>query len=107
MNRENAMALAILFEFQKFQGVEVRSLLENLCEFSYKGDMRMRWKMENPHKVRNIVDGQYDRLLELYSPVLREFADRELVRVQEEDSQGRVKRIEVVQTEKTLQELFD
>ena len=32
----------------------------------------MRWKMENANKVKNIVDGSYEGLVDLYSPLILE-----------------------------------
>ena len=60
-------------------------MLVCLCEFSYRGDIRMRWKMENPAKVTNIVDGQRDRLLEIYSPILTKFSDKNWIKILEID----------------------
>ena len=69
-NRHNALSLALLLHFDKVGSVPLLDILTTLCNFSYKGDIRMRWKMENPDKVRNIVIGQFDSLLELYRPLL-------------------------------------
>ena len=35
-----------------------------------KGDIRMKYKMENPDKVRNLVEGSYSELTDLYFPLL-------------------------------------
>ena len=56
-NRDNAFNLALLLHFHRVDPVEVVDLYHTLCNFSYNGDIRMRWKMENPDKVRNIVAG--------------------------------------------------
>ena len=48
------------------------AIFEKLCNFSYKGDIRMRWKFENAKKVENIVQGSYSGLVDLYTPFLEE-----------------------------------
>lgn len=40
-----------------------------VCSLSYFGDSRM-YIAENPEKVRNIVTGSYDRIHEIYEPVV-------------------------------------
>jgi len=37
-------------------------LYTDLCSFSYKGDIRMMFKLENPNKVKNVVLGSFDSL---------------------------------------------
>ena len=68
-NMYNALSLAILMHFHEKE-VDLLSLFTTLANFSYKGDIRMRWKMENPDKVANIVIGQKDRLTDLYQPFI-------------------------------------
>ena len=46
--------------------VDLVDLATTICEMSYRGDVRMRFKMENPQKVRNIVVGSFDGLKGLY-----------------------------------------
>ena len=40
--------------------------------FSMKGDIRMKYKMENPNKIANLVQGNYKELTNLYLPRLLE-----------------------------------
>jgi len=47
--------------------------------FSYKGDIRMRFKMENPKKIDNILDGSYDDLCTLYEPYLTTMLEKEII----------------------------
>lgn len=54
LNLKHAMNLAILFNYHQ-QEVTLEQLFMTLCAFSYKGDIRMRFKMENPDKVKNLV----------------------------------------------------
>ena len=57
--RENlrlAMNLSVFMNYHK-QEVTLEELFMTLCAFSYNGDVRMRVKMENPDKVRNVVQG--------------------------------------------------
>ena len=46
-------------------------IFTTLCNFSYNGDIRMRYKMENPDKVLNIVKGQYEGLVDIYTEHLK------------------------------------
>lgn len=73
-NLMQALNLAMLLNFHKLDSVDLRDIFLTLCNFSYKGDIRMRWKMENPDKVKNIVEGSLDGLKDLYKPY---FADME------------------------------
>ena len=50
-----ALNLAILLNYHAVDPIPIEQLFGTLCNFSYKGDIRMRWKMENPDKVKNIV----------------------------------------------------
>ena len=61
-SRDNAINLALLLSYHEVEPVNVFDIYLKLCNFSYKGDIRMRWKMENPGKVRNIVHGSFDGL---------------------------------------------
>jgi len=56
-NNESALNLALLLHFNEFFHFDIRLILEKICQFSYKGDIRMKWRMENPQKVQNLVDG--------------------------------------------------
>ena len=53
----------------------MEELLTTLVGFSFHGDMRMRWKMENPDKIRNLVQGSMKELSELYLPLLLEMQE--------------------------------
>ena len=66
INLDNAINLAVFLHYHETEPVLFAKLFETLCNFSYKGDIRMRWKMENPNKVKNIVEGSYSGLVDLY-----------------------------------------
>lgn len=70
-NRRTALMLACFMHFQK-QSVPLESLLETIVGFSYKGDVRMRMKMENPQKVANLVKGNSEQLHQIYLPLVLE-----------------------------------
>ena len=72
-NRDNALNLALLLSYHEVEPVDVFNLYFKLCNFSYKGDIRMRWKMENPDKVGNIVQGSFQGLQDIYTPRLLEY----------------------------------
>jgi hypothetical protein len=46
--------------------VDMLDLGITICQLSYKGDIRMKLKMENPNKVKNIVIGSFEGLNQLY-----------------------------------------
>jgi len=66
LNLESAAAAALL---QLPDAFTARQLLVAVAGISYAGDFRMVFG-ENPRKVENIVDGQFDDLARLYWPVL-------------------------------------
>lgn len=62
-NRRVALMIACLF----CDPVTTKDKIFNqVCGLSYMGDARMAIA-ENPHKVENIVDGSFDKLVEIYS----------------------------------------
>ena len=65
LNRDQALNLALLLNFDKAH-VDMLDLAITICQLSYKGDVRMKFKMENPNKVKNIVIGSFDGLNFLY-----------------------------------------
>jgi hypothetical protein len=72
-NIRQALELSILLNFKgglTKDGVSLNELLLTICGLSYKGDIRMRFKMENKNKIANIVEGNKDLLSELYLPIL-------------------------------------
>ena len=66
-NRKGAVIAAACFVPEETTCFD---LYMNLCSLSYFGDSRM-YIAENPEKVRNIVTGSYDRIHEIYLPVLK------------------------------------
>lgn len=54
-------------------------LYAKICSLSYNGDLRMLFA-EDRHKVRKIVQGQFDLFRGIYKPVLEEFATKDLLR---------------------------
>ena len=60
-------------------------VLTTLVNFSYKGDIRMRWKMENPDKVKNLVIGSFKPLVEMYTPFLAELESQGILQTIKSD----------------------
>lgn len=69
-NRDMALNLAVLMLLNQVKPVHLMDLYNELCYFSYRGDIRMKFKAENPRKVKNIVVGSYEGLNRLYMPRL-------------------------------------
>ena len=67
-NRRSAVVAAACFLPQETTCFE---LYMKLCSLSYYGDSRM-YVAENPEKVRNIVTGSYERIHEIYQPILKD-----------------------------------
>ncbi len=65
-NRKCAVIAAACFLPEKASCFD---LYMYVCSLSYFGDSRM-YIAENPEKVRNIVTGSYDRIHEIYVPVM-------------------------------------
>lgn len=75
-NRKNAVLAAACFSSARTTCFD---LYMQICNLSYFGDSRM-YIAENPEKVRNIVTGSYDRIHEIYKPILE---DNEFIEVLE------------------------
>lgn len=62
-NRENVLLTSLLILNK--EKLNIYELFEMICSLSYKGDIR--FIIENPNKVSNIVRGNIDELLNIYS----------------------------------------
>lgn len=75
-NIKNALNLAVFMHYQGLS-VTLRELFTTLVGFSMKGDIRMKYKMENPNKINNLVEGSFKELTDLYLPLLLEMQEEE------------------------------
>ena len=64
-----------MMKYHETDSISMDDFLHTICEFSYKGDIRLKYKMENPNKVRNLVEGSRTQLSQLYLPILLEFQE--------------------------------
>lgn len=64
-NRINAIRTSLILNSNKV--VNEKQLFETLCSLSYLGDIRMTLKFENPNKVSNIVNGEFEEFKRIYS----------------------------------------
>lgn len=71
LNRKYALLVSLLILNREV--VKVSELLEQICHLSYDGDVRTLFA-ENPNKVKNIVNGSYDELVNMYCN--NEFVDK-------------------------------
>ena len=62
-NRKSALLVSLLMIDQDI--VRIDDLLEMICRLSYMGDVRTLFA-ENPNKVRNIVNGSKELLMDMY-----------------------------------------
>ena len=76
VNVTNALNLAIFMHYHELE-VSLKDLFTTLVAFSMKGDIRMQYKMENPNKVQNLVEGSFTELTNLYLPLLLEMQAEE------------------------------
>ena len=53
-----------------------RQLYEQITRLSYMGDFRMKVGGENPHKVKNIVEKQFNLFKQVYEPIIDYFVHR-------------------------------
>ncbi|VEU20181.1 DEKNAAC100946 [Brettanomyces naardenensis] len=70
-NLTSAIKLAILL-LNKPE-VKERELYEAISSISYLGDPRVKMGGENPHKVQNIVAGQFSLFREMYLPLVKSY----------------------------------
>ena len=70
-NRRSAVITSLLISDSN---TNVKNLLVKLCQLSYAGDTRMAFA-ENPRKVLNIVEGSYDKFIDMYLPILKEYSE--------------------------------
>ena len=73
-NVKNALNLAIFLHYKDLS-VTLEELFTTIVGFSMKGDIRMKFKMENPNKVKNLVHGSFTELTDLYLPLILEMAE--------------------------------
>ena len=66
-NRENALRVSLLL--LDTNNLTIEGLHQKICSLSYDGDIRMRFKMENPNKVIDIAKGSKEELTEIYTSV--------------------------------------
>ena len=57
--------------------MSLEELFTTIVAFSMKGDIRMKYNMENPNKVKNLVQGSFKELSELYLPLILEMQAEE------------------------------
>lgn len=69
VNLRSALRTSLLLLPRNFHK---RDLYETITSLSYRGDVRMKYA-ENPKKIKNIVEGQYDLFDKLYSPFINRF----------------------------------
>lgn len=72
LNVQNALNLAAFMHYHEVGPISLKDLFTTIVAFSMKGDIRMKYKMENPNKVNNLVEGSFEKLTELYLPLLLE-----------------------------------
>lgn len=65
INRKSALIIALIFNYEK--DINLYELLYSICNLSFNNDIRMSYRMENPNKVKNILEGSYDELKDIYN----------------------------------------
>lgn len=70
-NLSNAVKLSLLLLNKEI--ITDYELFLTIAKLSYMGDPRLKVKGENPNKVNNIVDNQYDLFKDLYNPILNNY----------------------------------
>ncbi|KAK8810225.1 hypothetical protein WA538_000664 [Blastocystis sp. DL] len=92
MNRNLQSAVLAVLPLLPFTFTD-RQLFLAITGLSYSGDIRT-WFAENPHKVENIVAGNYDFFRQLYKPII---AQCPFIHLEEDkaDSEAVYKQVEV------------
>lgn len=76
-NLKNAMSLSIfLIKSEEFNEIE---LYKKITSISYTGDIRMSIGGENPNKIKNIVDNQFNEFKKLYEPIFSFFLENNYI----------------------------
>lgn len=70
-NRINALKTSLILNTDRV--FNEKQLFQTLCSLSYIGDIRMTLGFENPNKVSNIVNGEFDELKNIYSDLNNDF----------------------------------
>lgn len=70
VNRRSALIVALILNYKK--DISLYELLYSICNLSFNKDIRMSYKMENPNKVKNILEGSYDELKDIYNSLNEE-----------------------------------
>ena len=110
LNRDMALTLALLLTYHRRDVIDIFDIYHKICNFSFNGDIRMRWKMENPNKVRNIVQGSFEQFQHVYGPRLQKLEKSELLKIDydENDEVGQIKSIKFTKLNmEKLQHMFD
>lgn len=82
INKRNALALGIL-TMPKMQ-FTLMDLFLSITSLSYKGDIRMKFKAENPNKVKNIVEPNFEHFLDYYEPHINQFEKDGVIQYQDD-----------------------
>lgn len=106
LNRRNALNLAVFMNLHRFEEVPLIDVFSTLCNFSYNGDIRVRWKMENPDKVLNIVKGQYEGLVGIYTDHLRQLESEGILSIKS-NNEGQPEALLFRRNNESVQALFD
>lgn len=81
-NLKNAMTLLVIMLGTQQLKLAIpkqfseRQLYEQITRLSYLGDFRMKVGGENPNKIKNIVEKQYDLFKQVYEPIIDYFIHR-------------------------------
>lgn len=64
INRLNALRTALILCHDSV--VNKADLFKTICSLSYIGDIRVNFNLENPHKISNIVSGEFNEFSSIY-----------------------------------------
>lgn len=96
----------MLLHYHELEAVDMYDVFYTLCNLSYEGDIRMRWKMENPNKVRNILDGNFEGLQNLYQSRIADYEKRGIIKVLEQEN-DLIRKIRFKHTNDIAQQMFN
>eukprot|EP00343_Euplotes_focardii_P000075 CAMPEP_0205800830 /NCGR_PEP_ID=MMETSP0205-20121125/2618_1 /ASSEMBLY_ACC=CAM_ASM_000278 /TAXON_ID=36767 /ORGANISM="Euplotes focardii, Strain TN1" /LENGTH=241 /DNA_ID=CAMNT_0053064569 /DNA_START=135 /DNA_END=857 /DNA_ORIENTATION=+ len=71
INKRNALALGLLL--MPTPDFTLMDMFLSVTKLSYMGDIRMKIKAENPNKIMNIVEPNFEKFLEYYQKWIDEF----------------------------------
>lgn len=77
VNKQNAFALGLMMLPKPY--FTLMDAFLSVAQLSYIGDIRMNFKAENPNKVKNIVEPNFEHFMDYYEDVINRFEEEKII----------------------------